>query len=68
MHVSTTSLVPPVLALIGWLDLPPEVSRVADNYTHLHEQPTPLLRVCDRVGGSVAAVAAHRVVADLMRR
>jgi hypothetical protein len=67
-----TSLVPPVLALIGWtfvmwvwlyatripavralridlvavsrtgakLDLPPEVSRVADNYNHLHEQPT----------------------------
>lgn len=22
------------------LDLPPEVSRVADNYNHLHEQPT----------------------------
>ena len=68
----TTSLVPPVLALVGWtfvmwiwlyatripalraarvdlveisrtgakLDLPPEVSRVADNYNHLHEQPT----------------------------
>ena len=68
----TTSLVPPVLALIGWtfvmwiwlyatripamraaridlvavsrtgakLELPPEVSRVADNYNHLHEQPT----------------------------
>jgi hypothetical protein len=67
-----TSLVPPVLELIGWtfvmwvwlyatripavralridlvavsrtgakLDLPPEVSRVADNYNHLHEQPT----------------------------
>ena len=66
------SLVPPVLALIGWtfvmwvwlyatripamraaridldlmsrtgakLDLPPAVSRVADNYNHLHEQPT----------------------------
>ena len=66
------SLIPPVLALIGWtfvmwvwlyatripalraarvdlveisrtgapLDLPPEVSRVADNYNHLHEQPT----------------------------
>jgi len=70
--VLTTSLVPPVLALVGWtfvmwmwlyatripalraarvdleqvsrtgakLDLPPEVSRVADNYNHLHEQPT----------------------------
>ena len=24
----------------GQLDLPPEVSRVADNYNHLHEQPT----------------------------
>ena len=68
----TTSLVPPVLALIAWtfvmwvwlyatripamrtarvdleqvsrtgakLELPPEVSRVADNYNHLHEQPT----------------------------
>jgi hypothetical protein len=66
------SLIPPVLALIGWtfvmwvwlyatripamraaridleavsrtgakLDLPPAVSRVADNYSHLHEQPT----------------------------
>jgi len=66
------SLIPPVLALIGWtfvmwvwlyatripavraaridlvavsrtgsaLDLPPEVTRVADNYNHLHEQPT----------------------------
>jgi hypothetical protein len=70
--VLTTSLVPPVLALVGWtfvmwvwlyatripalqaaridleqmsrtgakLELPPEVSRVADNYNHLHEQPT----------------------------
>jgi hypothetical protein len=68
----TASLVPPVLALVGWtfvmwvwlyatripamravridleqvsrtgakLELPPEVSRVADNYNHLHEQPT----------------------------
>jgi hypothetical protein len=66
------SLVPPVLALVGWtfvmwvwlyatripavraaridlvqvsrtggeLELPPEVTRVADNYNHLHEQPT----------------------------
>jgi hypothetical protein len=66
------SLIPPVLALIGWtfvmwvwlyatripalrtaridldavsrtgakLELPPEVARVADNYNHLHEQPT----------------------------
>ena len=68
----TSSLIPPVLALIAWtfvmwvwlyatripalraakadlvaisragakLDLPPEVTRVADNYNHLHEQPT----------------------------
>ena len=68
----TSSLIPPVLALVAWtfvmwvwlyvtripamraaridleavsrtgakLDLPPEVSRVADNYNHLHEQPT----------------------------
>ncbi len=66
------SLIPPVLALIGWtfvmwvwlyatripavraaridlvevsrtggqLELPAEVARVADNYNHLHEQPT----------------------------
>jgi hypothetical protein len=70
--VITSSLIPPVLALIGWtfvmlvwlyatripavraakidlvavsrtggkLALPPEVTRVADNYSHLHEQPT----------------------------
>ena len=24
----------------GELELPPEVTRVADNYNHLHEQPT----------------------------
>ena len=71
-RATTMSLIPPVLALIGWtfvmwvwlyatripalraarvdlvavsrtgakLELPPEVSRVADNYNHLHEQPT----------------------------
>jgi hypothetical protein len=70
--VITSSLIPPVLALVAWtfvmwvwlyvtripalraakidldrvsrtgakLDLPPEVTRVADNYNHLHEQPT----------------------------
>jgi hypothetical protein len=70
--VLTASLIPPVLALVGWtfvmwvwlyatripamraarvdmkemsrtgakLELPPEVARVADNYNHLHEQPT----------------------------
>jgi hypothetical protein len=70
--VTTSSLIPPVLALVAWtfvrwvwlyetripalraerveleavsrtgakLELPPEVTRVADNYNHLHEQPT----------------------------
>jgi hypothetical protein len=70
-HVTTLSLIPPVLALVAWtfvmwvwlyatripamraarvdleairagatLELPAEVARVADNYNHLHEQPT----------------------------
>jgi len=30
---------PQEAARTGKLDLPPEVSRVADNYNHLHEQP-----------------------------
>lgn len=70
--VTSTEVLFPVLALIGWtfvmwawlyatripamqkakvdvaeisrtgasLELPPEVTRVADNYNHLHEQPT----------------------------
>jgi len=89
------SLIPPVLALIGWtfvmwvwlyatripalraaradlvavsrtgakLDLPPEVSRVADNYNHLHEQPTLFYalalaaQVVDAVDGISVALA-----------
>jgi hypothetical protein len=31
---------PQEAARTGVLNLPPEVSRVADNYNHLHEQPT----------------------------
>jgi hypothetical protein len=31
---------PQAAARTGQLNLPPEVSRVADNYNHLHEQPT----------------------------
>lgn len=31
---------PQEAARTGALNLPPEVSRVADNYNHLHEQPT----------------------------
>jgi hypothetical protein len=31
---------PQEAARTGTLNLPPEVSRVADNYNHLHEQPT----------------------------
>jgi hypothetical protein len=31
---------PQEVARTGTLNLPPEVSRVADNYNHLHEQPT----------------------------
>lgn len=37
------------------LELPPEVSRVADNYNHLHEQPTLFyaLALAAQVGGAV---------------
>jgi hypothetical protein len=37
------------------LDLPPEVSRVADNYNHLHEQPTIFyaLALAAQLGNSV---------------
>lgn len=31
---------PQAAAQVRKLDLPPEVARVADNYNHLHEQPT----------------------------
>jgi hypothetical protein len=82
----TSSLIPPVLALVAWtfvmwvwlyatripamraarvdldtvartgakLELPPEVSRVADNYSHLHEQPTIFyaLALAAQVGGA----------------
>jgi hypothetical protein len=82
----TSSLIPPVLALVAWtfvmwvwlyvtripalraaridleavsrtgakLDLPPEVTRVADNYNHLHEQPTIFyaLALAAQLGGA----------------
>jgi hypothetical protein len=37
------------------LELPPEVSRVADNYNHLHEQPTIFyaLALAAQIGGAV---------------
>lgn len=36
------------------LDLPPEVARVADNYNHLHEQPTIFyaLALAAQIGGA----------------
>lgn len=41
------------------LDLPPEVSRVADNYNHLHEQPTLFyaLALAAEVANAVDAVS-----------
>jgi hypothetical protein len=44
----------------GQLELPPEVSRVADNYNHLHEQPTIFyaLALAAQVSG---AADAHSV-------
>jgi len=40
------------------LELPPEVSRVADNYNHLHEQPTVFcaLALAAQLAGSADAV------------
>jgi hypothetical protein len=40
------------------LELPPEVSRVADNYNHLHEQPTIFyaLALAAQVGGAADPV------------
>lgn len=40
------------------LDLPPKVSRVADNYNHLHEQPTLFyaLVLCAGLLGAVDSV------------
>jgi hypothetical protein len=39
----------------GKLELPPEVSRVADNYNHLHEQPTIFyaLALAAQISGAV---------------
>jgi hypothetical protein len=41
----------------GKLELPPEVSRVADNYNHLHEQPTIFyaLALAAQLGGAADA-------------
>jgi len=41
------------------LDLPPEVSRVADNYNHLHEQPTLFyaLALAAHVANAVDAIS-----------
>ena len=43
----------------GTLVLPPEVARVADNYNHLHEQPTIFyaLALAAHVAGAVDAVS-----------
>jgi hypothetical protein len=59
------------------LELPPEVSRVADNYNHLHEQPTLFyaLALCAQVSGSADAISvglawayvATRVVHSLIQ-
>jgi hypothetical protein len=40
------------------LDMPPEVARVADNYNHLHEQPTIFyaLALAAQVGGAADGV------------
>ena len=83
------SLIPPVLALIGWtfvmwvwlyatripalraarvdlveisrtgapLDLPPEVSRVADNYNHVHEQPTLFYALAAQLANAVDGIS-----------
>jgi len=41
------------------LELPPEVSRVADNYNHLHEQPTIFyaLAITTQIAGAADGVA-----------
>jgi hypothetical protein len=59
------------------LELPPEVSRVADNYNHLHEQPTIFyaLALAAQLGGAGDAVnvglawayVASRVVHSLVQ-
>jgi hypothetical protein len=39
------------------LELPPEISRIADNYNHLHEQPTVFyaLALCAQLAGAADA-------------
>jgi hypothetical protein len=59
------------------LELPPEVSRVADNYNHLHEQPTVFyaLALAAQLGGAADATnvglawayVATRVVHSLVQ-
>ncbi len=59
------------------LDLPPEVARVADNYNHLHEQPTVFyaLALATQLAGAADGVAvglawtyvASRVVHSLVQ-
>ncbi len=59
------------------LELPPEVARVADNYNHLHEQPTLFyaLALATQVAGAADGVAvglawayvASRVVHSLVQ-
>jgi len=59
------------------LELPPEVSRVADNYNHLHEQPTIFyaLALATQLGGAADALnvglawayVASRVVHSLIQ-
>src|SRR5262245_17619078 len=41
------------------LELPPEISRVADNYNHLHEQPTIFyaLALANQIAGAADGVA-----------
>jgi hypothetical protein len=59
------------------LDMPPDVSRVADNYNHLHEQPTIFyaLALATQLAGAVDEVAvalawayvASRIVHSLVQ-
>ena len=59
------------------LELPPEVSRVADNYNHLHEQPTVFYAVAlaaqlggattRRASGSPGPTSRSRVVHSLVQ-
>lgn len=61
----------------GKLELPPEVARVADNYNHLHEQPTLFyaLALAAQLGGAADGVnvglawayVAARVVHSLVQ-